>query len=59
MGSKSRIAKYIVPIIQQCIDDSHSDTYIEPFVGGANVIDKIKCWRRIGYDENQYLIAFA
>lgn len=31
MGSKSRIAKYIVPIIQQCIDDSHSDTYIEPF----------------------------
>ena len=57
MGSKSRIAKYIVPIIQQCIDDSHSDTYIEPFVGGANIIDKIKCWRRIGYDENQYLIA--
>ena len=45
MGSKSRIAKQIVPIIQQCIDDSHSDTYIEPFVGGANVIDKIKCWR--------------
>jgi DNA adenine methylase len=57
MGSKSRIAKYIVPIIQKCIDDSHSDTYIEPFVGGANIIDKIKCWRRIGYDENQYLIA--
>ena len=57
MGSKSRIAKYIAPIIQQCIDGSHSDTYIEPFVGGANVIDKIKCWRRIGYDENQYLIA--
>lgn len=42
MGSKSRIAKDIVPIIQKCIDDNNLETYIEPFVGGANVIDKIK-----------------
>lgn len=54
MGSKSRIAKYIVPIIQGYIDKSGADLYIEPFVGGANVIDKIKCKNRIGGDKNQY-----
>ena len=56
MGSKSRIAKYIVPIIQKYIDDNNIETYIEPFVGGANVIDKIKCKNKIGYDNNEYLI---
>lgn len=35
MGSKSRIAKYIVPIIQKCIDDNGLEYYIEPFVGGG------------------------
>lgn len=57
MGSKSRIAKYIVPIIQQCIDDNNITRYIEPFVGGANIIDKINCEHRIGLDKNKYLIA--
>lgn len=57
MGSKSRIAKYIVPIIQKCIDDNNLETYIEPFAGGCNVIDKIKCKSRYGYDKNKYLIA--
>ena len=56
-GSKSRIAKYIVPILQKEIDDNHINTYLEPFVGGANVIDKINCDVRIGNDLNQYLIA--
>ena len=57
MGSKSRIAKYIVPIIQSFIDKSGYTTYYEPFVGGANVIDKIKCPNRVGFDANRYLIA--
>lgn len=57
MGSKSRIAKYIVPIIQQCIDDNNIEYYIEPFVGGANVIDKIICKNKSGSDKNEYLIA--
>lgn len=58
MGSKSRIAKDIVPIIQSYIDNSGSvETYWEPFVGGANIIDKIKCQYRIGSDLNRYLIA--
>lgn len=57
MGSKSRIAKYIVPIIQKYIDNNNIKTYIEPFVGGANVIDKIKCEQKIAGDRNKYLIA--
>lgn len=55
MGSKSRIAKHICPIIQSFATDC--DSYVEPFVGGANVIDKIKHDRRLGYDSNKYLIA--
>ena len=57
MGSKSRIAKHIVPIIQKYINDNDITTYVEPFVGGANVIDKIQCSVRIGSDKNKYLIA--
>lgn len=35
MGSKSRIAKEIVPIIQSYIDDNNVHNYLEPFVGGG------------------------
>lgn len=35
MGSKSRIKKYIVPIIQSYIDRYEVTTYCEPFVGGG------------------------
>lgn len=57
MGSKSRIAKYIVPIIQSAIDNNNVQNYLEPFVGGGNVIDKINCKKKYGYDNNKYLIA--
>ena len=57
MGSKNRIAKYIVPIIQKYIDNNNITTYYEPFVGGANIIDKIKCENRIGNDIHKELIA--
>lgn len=58
MGSKSRIAKHIVPIIQKYIDESNTGIYLEPFVGGCNVIDKISCKMRVGSDKQYYLIQF-
>ena len=56
MGSKSKIAKFIVPILQDIIDKNNITTYIEPFCGGCNVIDKIKCKTRIASDKQHYLI---
>lgn len=58
MGSKARIAKDISPIINEIMQDNGFDIYIEPFVGGANMIQHIDCAVRIGYDNNSYLIAF-
>lgn len=57
VGSKNRISKYIVPILQECIDKNNIDTYYEPMVGGGNLIDKIKCKTRIGNDIHPQLIA--
>lgn len=57
MGSKARIAKHIIPIIQNYIDKNNINIYIEPFCGGANVIDKVNCQIKIGTDYNKYLIA--
>ena len=59
IGSKAKIAKDIVPIIQKYIDDNNIKRYIEPFVGGFNVIDKIKCERRDGSDIDKLLIQFV
>ena len=56
VGSKNRISKELAPIIQSYISND-CKAYIEPFVGGANMIDKIKCDNKIGYDINKYLIA--
>lgn len=56
VGSKARLARFIAPIIQKIIDDNKIKTYIEPFVGGANLIDKIFCERRFGYDLHDGLI---
>lgn len=57
MGSKSKYAGEICPILQQTIDEKGIDTYIECFVGGANIIDKIRCPNRFGYDRSDTLIA--
>lgn len=56
VGSKARIAKYIVPIIQQHLDEEKRGRYVEPFVGGANVITQIKHPLRIGTDNSKPLI---
>jgi len=55
MGSKNRIAKHLLPIILK--DRKQGQWYVEPFVGGANMIDKVD-GNRVGLDSNQYLISF-
>ncbi|HEY5588257.1 MAG TPA: DNA adenine methylase [Candidatus Paceibacterota bacterium] len=57
IGSKNKLSKYIAPIIQSYIDKNDVKIYFEPFVGGANMIDKIKCEKRIGNDMHKELIA--
>lgn len=54
MGSKARIANELLPIILK--DRKPNQYYVEPFVGGANMIDKVD-GLRIGADINRYLIA--
>jgi len=54
MGSKNRHSKQILPLILK--DRKPEQWYVEPFVGGANMIDKVD-GLRIGNDCNKYLIA--
>ena len=53
MGGKARIAKHILPIILK--DREEGQWYVEPFVGGGNVI-KLVAGKRVGYDANPYTI---
>ena len=55
IGSKNRLSKELAKIIQSYITNEKKG-YIEPFVGGANMIDKIKCNNKIGCDIHEYLI---
>jgi DNA adenine methylase len=57
-GSKARISKEITDIFNRIISDKKIENYIEPFVGGANVIENIVCKNKYGFDNNKYLIAF-
>ena len=49
-GSKAKIAKYIIPFIMKELKPGFK--YVEPFVGGCNVIDKVYWPIKIGYDNN-------
>ena len=53
MGSKARHAKELLPIILK--NRQPEQWYVEPFVGGANMIDKVT-GNRIANDFNYYLI---
>ena len=55
MGSKNRIAKDLIPIITKHLQPNQY--YVEPFVGGCNMIDKVEHPYKIGADNNPYLIA--
>lgn len=57
MGSKRRIAKYILPIMIAEADRLGITKWIEPFVGGANLIDKVPDrFERVGYDLNEHVV---
>lgn len=55
MGSKNRIAKELLPIITAGLQSNQ--WYVEPFVGGCNMIDKVQHPLKLGADSNEYLIA--
>lgn len=54
MGSKNRLVKEILPILLK--NRKKDQYYIEPFVGGCNMIDKVSN-PRMANDNNKYLIA--
>ena len=53
MGSKRRIAKYILPIMLE--HRTPNQWWVEPFVGGGNMIDKVD-GLRLGSDSNKWAI---
>lgn len=58
MGSKAKHAKELLPIILK--NHTPDMWYVEPFVGGANMIDKVDpkvAPKRLGCDFNEYLPA--
>lgn len=57
MGSKANIANQIAPFIHSYMMVNGLTTYIEPFVGGANMMEKVQATERIGYDKNRYIIS--
>ena len=64
VGSKNRIAKEILNHTLKNVSN-RIEVYYEPFVGGANIIDKVNLFKRennldlklIGSDKNRYLIS--
>ena len=52
-GSKKRFSKYILPIVLK--GRLKGQYYVEPFVGGANMISSVR-GKRIGADINKYVI---
>lgn len=56
-GSKRLLAKHLLPIMVSQAKEVGRLTWVEPFVGGGNMIDKVpKSFRRIGYDMNPHTI---
>lgn len=56
-GSKNRLAKFIIPILQKYIKENNITTFIDCFCGGANIVDKVECEKRIASDYNEDLIS--
>lgn len=58
LGSKRRLAKHLLPIMLSEAEAWGLTTWVEPFVGGGNMIDQVpNRYRRIGIDYNAHTIA--
>lgn len=58
MGSKNRIAKYIVPILENSFIENECIDLIDACTGGANLIDKVRFTQNLfAYDVNEYIIS--
>ena len=55
MGGKVRIAKHLVPVLQERLKDK--DTFVDLFCGSCNIISAIKAPNRIANDLHKELIA--
>ena len=53
-GSKSKIAKYILPIITANLTKDRC--YVEPFMGGCNTFSLVDTPNKIGNDYNLYVV---
>ena len=58
MGGKFRLRGQICHILNTAIQYTNTKHYYEPFMGGFNIIQDIRCPNRYGSDYNKYLIAF-
>ena len=56
VGSKNRISKYIVPILQDCIDKNSIEIYYEPFVGGGAMLYELQPKKAVINDYNTELM---
>lgn len=57
-GSKNRIAKDILSVILNGERVKNCKYWVEPFVGGANMIDKVPdSFKKYGYDINYFIIS--
>lgn len=57
-GGKFKQVKEIAPIVNLCIKENNIENYYEPFVGGANILNKIICSNYFANDIDDELIAF-
>lgn len=57
MGSKTRIASEILPLMLSAAHRRGLDVWVEPFVGGGNLIDKVPDhFKRFGFDLNPHTV---
>ena len=54
-GSKAKIAKYIIPFIMEELKEGY--TYVEPFMGGCNILSEVDWSKKVGADSNGYVVA--